>query len=165
LEETATLVDDRDRGPSTGGIARLWAVFALVALGGCGAEPPLAMVGEARHSNGLVVPYPEELEPGEGPDGFRFTDRRDLRRPRFVAIALTDAAPPDEAEPTSFGGPETRLLVEELGSGSGGMEYRLSAWRPVHEGWIAMLAEQQREGDAPNFATPWAMMEGARVER
>jgi hypothetical protein len=142
------------------------ALVALLLLGACDQKgESLETVGKVRHENGLVVPRLAFLDPALGAEGLLFTDNRDIRQPLTVDVALSPVGPPEEAQRRGLDGAEAYYAIEELGSYSGGTEYRIRAWRPVGSEWIVLTAEQQNEGSAPDFAAAWAMLRGARVER
>ena len=54
--------------------------------------------------------------------------------------------------------------INELGVGSGGVEYELKAARSTAGGgWIVLSQISQVEGDEPEFAMGWSILERARL--
>ena len=130
----------------------------------------VTMTGTAtlHHENGLTVPRPEGFAVERTERGFALTEEwvRRTRRatlsvhPDEAALRAAGVAMPSDAERDG-----TRYAVRELGAGSAGTEYELTAVREVEGGLIALEAVEQTEGEEPAFDLGWTLLEGAAVDR
>ena len=118
-----------------------------------------------KHENGLTAPLPEGYEAIIGEAGFFFSQIGSLRYNRTISVTRTAVKPsvkPDDGEVTSSG---RRYFIQSLGGGSGGIEYRLIAWKKVSDGWILVEAYDQVEIFSPNFDLAWTVLRKARVDK
>ena len=138
----------------------------LAALAACQEEN--VQVGpamELAHANGLRVDRPPGFAESATANGFSLDEKGDIRSPRSMTIELV-------VHPPAVRHPEERSLpnggvagfaVREVGAGSAGTEYELSASQRIGDRWIALRATAQSEDGQPDFAVAWRVLERARL--
>ncbi len=118
-----------------------------------------------KHENGLISILPAGYEARPRLAGFFFSQKGSLRYNRTISVTRAAVKPsmkPGEGEVTSSG---RRYLIQSLGGGSGGIEYRLTAWKKVSDGWIVVEAYDQVEIFSPDFDLAWSVLRQARVDQ
>lgn len=119
---------------------------------------------ELRHDNGLMVLRPAGFDDGKTETGFVLSEIGGRRTPRTITVERADARPDfTDAEERTLGGQIARYTITDLGAASGGTEYELKASKPSGNGFIVISEISQVEGDAPEFAIGWAVLENARL--
>ena len=64
----------------------------------------------------------------------------------------------------TVGGVEVHYTILDLeGGGSGGEEYRLSAWRSARAGYLLYVQEDQSEWGEPDFDLVWSVIQGTKL--
>lgn len=118
--------------------------------------------GVIAQGTGLTVPVPVGFDHRVTPDGLVFEESGDLRSPRHVRIGFAERRPAfSESASRSIAGGTADFEVTTLNGGSGGVEYQLTAAKPVAGGWIMVTAVTQTEFGQPSFDLAWAVLEEA----
>lgn len=125
---------------------------------------PVQIAEVVRHESGILAPRPQGLSLDPDPRVLRFIDAASVRQPLTVEVRPTTEGPPKSAETRSLGGTDMPFELTELGTYSGGTEYRLRVWRKTDAGWIEVTAQQQSDATPPDFAAAWAVLEGAQLD-
>lgn len=141
--------------------------FLVIVFAACNASRAQpANTGEMRHPNGLRSISPKGFTPERIPEGFEFAEQGNLRVVKRIMIVRNSrkpSAPTDQSNIVSSG---RHYVVQNIGGGSGGTEYRLTAWKQALGGWIVLTAYDQVELFEPDFSVAWGVLKQATlVER
>lgn len=120
---------------------------------------------ELRHSNGLrtAVPSGYKLD-AQMPEGFSFDRAKPQRLVDHIQVWRSASRPELKASGLQVLTKSATYMVEDVGGGSGGTEYQLTAFREVPGGWIVVVAVQQSEFLTPRFEAGWAVLERSTIE-
>ncbi len=116
----------------------------------------------------LSVPRPVGFVVLDDPDSVVLMEDADRRDPLRIAVSVTDSAPEDPVRKLTrqIDGQKIDIatrLVELEGAGSGGPEWRLTAWRASGGRWLRLDAQRQSEMGEPDFAPAWQVFDAARL--
>ncbi len=119
------------------------------------------------HPNGLRIAAPERFAVTEITDGFQLRPASNDRLIDETVIEVHSTPPTatSDIQTKSTDAGQVTYTIQALGSGSGGTEYALTAWRPIGKRWTVMTAVQQREWGKPGFAEAWKMFETATLSK
>ncbi len=131
--------------------------------------------GELRefiHQNGLTVKLPETLVATENDKGFLIEPAGDLnkhlRNQLMVWIEKRENERPDafaNLRQKTVGNRTLNYQIELREGGSGGDEYRFTAWEKNERDFIVYKQVQQSEYGEPNFATCWQIIEKTAIKK
>lgn len=125
--------------------------------------PPLKIVKESQHANGLVVGLPEGFDARKTDDGFVVEPsgdtNREVRNPVAASVSLVkgDAPGGSSLKSKSVGGKEVRYRVAQSEGGSGGEVYILEVYERVEGGHVRYAQAAQSEMGEPDFALCWTL--------
>jgi hypothetical protein len=128
--------------------------------------PAMAATQVLQLPNGLTLAQPLGTAMLQVADGWSITDPALLGR-RVVdslTVRLLPGAGPDAggSETRTVAGCAVRYRVESSSGGSGGAEYRLTAWFAARGGHVLVAAATQAEYPArPDFARTWQVVADA----
>ena len=140
----------------------------LVAIGTESRRPDLVEDLVVHHSNGLLVPRPKGYVESPTDSGFLFADMRRSELPVTVRISVMDR------EPTHYGASERHLshlagtatfAVSSEILHTGNRRPRFSAFRAEGSRWLLVEAFSGFDGDTPDFAPAWHILEQARIRQ
>jgi hypothetical protein len=163
---------------SSGKRAPLAALLVACALLGSGCAradsrlpPPIRIMKELQHPNGLVVGQPEGFEATQSANGFVFTGsgNPELRHPVIATVSLVKGdAPAEPATPPlrtkTVGARDVRYRVVKSEGGSGGETYTLVVFEPAPAGHIRYEQSAQSELGEPDFALAWTLVANTRYQ-
>jgi hypothetical protein len=140
-------------------------LLAWIGIGGLPAWTSVGFGEELRHPNGLrtAVPQGYKVETSSS-DGFRFGPVKAQRMIDGIDVRRVSAMP--ILKPSGQGVLTTgeRYMIEDMGGGSGGTEYQLTAWKEAGDAWIVVVAIEQTEFGEPSFNAGWAVLERSTLE-
>jgi hypothetical protein len=139
-------------------LAWLWANGAFT-------QTSVAFSEELRHPNGLrtAVPGGYKLE-ARTPDGFRFGLVKPQRLIDWIEVRRAVSRPVLAPSGLEVLTRRETYMIEDMGGGSGGTEYQLTAWTETPGGWVLVVAVQQSEFMTPRFDAGWAVLERSVLE-
>ena len=127
--------------------------------------PPMKIVKESQHANGLTVGVPEGFEARQTEDGFVVepagNKNLQARFPVAAGVSLVkggDAASEPSLQSRSLGGKDVRYRVTKSEGGSGGETYTLNVFEPTPGGHVRYSQAMQSEVGEPDFALCWALV-------
>jgi hypothetical protein len=137
------------------------ALFVVLAF----ASTPL-VPGEAarspdvhRHRNGLRITIPDGFAVRETATGFDVREEGAIRTPGEIRISLIEGPPDDPPFRRRLVGRRlVRYRVQEVGTGSGGGIYQLSASVRFKDSFAVVTALEQREFGRPTFDAAWEII-------
>lgn len=134
-------------------------------------SPPLKIVKESQHANGLVVGLPEGFEARQTEDGFVVepsgSQNREVRNPAVAGVSLVKGQGTPEGpalEPKAIGGRDVRYRVAKSEGGSGGEVYTLEVYERVEGGHLRYTQATQSEMGEPDFALGWTLVGSTRYQ-
>lgn len=137
----------------------------------CGRNPPpLKIVKESQHANGLVVGLPEGFEARTTDDGFVVEPsgnaNREVRNPVAAAVSLVkvDAPGGPSLQSKTVGEKEVRYRVTKSEGGSGGEVYTLEVYERVGGGHVRYTQAAQSEMGEPDFALCWTLVGSTKYQ-
>jgi hypothetical protein len=153
-------------------VLRFWPVLlvaipflAWIGFAGLFARPPIAFGEELRHPNGLRTAVPQDYKvAAQIPHGFRFDHARQQRLVYTMAVLRAAAMPVLTSRGREVVSSGRRYMIEDMGGGSGGTEYQLTAWKEAEGGWLVVVAIEQTEFGRPPFDAAWAVLERSMLE-
>jgi hypothetical protein len=120
---------------------------------------------ELSHPNGLRVGRPSGFLESQTAAGYELLESGDVRSPRTIEVELAGAPPtlevPEDRELPDGG--IARFSLREIGAGSAGPEFELSAVKEAGERWIVVTAIAQSESGEPDFDPAWRVVDSARL--
>lgn len=125
--------------------------------------PPLKIVKESQHANGLVVGLPEGFEARQTDDGFvvepSSSQSREVRNPAVAGVSLVkgDAPHGPALKSKTVGEKEVHYRVTQSEGGSGGEVYTLEVYERVEGGHVRYTQATQSEMGEPDFALCWTL--------
>lgn len=130
-----------------------------------GSNVSVAFDKDLSHKTGLALSRPAGFAETALDNGFSFSETGDVRSPRTIKVSVADAQPVlAQAQERELADATTAIFaVRELGGGSGGTEYELTAAKPSDESWIVAVAIEQSELGAPSFETAWKLLEKSQL--
>ena len=158
----------------TGSLAPLLLACALLCCAACAPAggqnpPPLKIVKESQHANGLVVGLPEDFEARQTEDGFVVepsgSQNREVRNPAVAGVSLVMGNAPEESslKSKSIGGRDVRYRVAKSEGGSGGEVYTLEVYERVEGGHLRYTQATQSEMGEPDFALCWTLVGSTKL--
>ncbi|MET0621787.1 MAG: Tsi3 family protein [Pyrinomonadaceae bacterium] len=133
--------------------------------------PPLKIVKESQHANGLVVGLPEGFDARPNDDGLVVEPaghaNREVRNPAVAYVSLgKDGEVPDVSplQSKSVGGKEVRYRVTKSEGGSGGEVYTLEVYERVEGGHVRYTQATQSEMGEPDFALCWTLVGSTKYQ-
>lgn len=158
----------------TGSLAPLLLACALLcaacAPAGGQNPPPLKIVKETQHANGLVVGLPEGFDARKTDDGFVVepsgSQNREVRNPTVAGVSLVKGNAPDESslKSKSIGGKDVRYRVTKSEGGSGGEVYTLEVYERAEGGHVRYTQATQSEMGEPDFALCWTLVGSTKYQ-
>ena len=151
-------------------LAPLLLAFALLCAACAQSPPPMKIVKESQHANGLVVGVPEGFEARQTEDGFvvepQGNTNRDVRFPVAAYVSLVKGVPKDDVSlrSKSVGGKEVQYNVTKSEGGSGGETYTLNVFERVAGGYIKYSQAMQSEDGEPDFALCWTLVGSTKYQ-
>lgn len=143
------------------------ALLALICfwLTACQDGPNVSVVFDKHltHKNGLALSRPAGFAETALDNGFSFSETGDLRSPRTIKVSVADVRPALAQKRELADATTAIFAVRELGGGSGGTEYELTAAKPSGESWIVAVAIEQSELGVPAFEIAWTLLEESRL--
>jgi hypothetical protein len=146
-------------------LAPLLLLCALLCSACARVPPPMKIVKETQHANGLTVGVPEGFEARQTADGFVVEppggQNLRVRFPVAAGVALVKGGGvPDESSlrRKSVGGKEVSYRVTKEEGGSGGEVYTLNAFERVAGGHVRYSQAMQSEMGEPDFQLCWTLV-------
>ena len=156
----------------------LYALFltCLVVNTGCLSDedyhPFRGELREFVHQNGLVVKLPKTLAATGTDDGFLIEPAGDLNKhlhnQLIIWIEKRENKGPTaliNVRQKTVGKRIINYRIEQNEDGSGGAEYRLTAWEKVEGIFVVYKQTQQSEDGEPNFTTCWQIIEKTEINK
>lgn len=141
------------------------ALALTLLLIGCNEDTPSAGTRIVSHPQGWTIAVPVGTKAVETATGFdvRQPNADILRSPATITVRLGEAGHvADLPQRRIIGSVDVRYAIEEHSGGSGGIEYILTAERPLCGGTLRVDQVIQREfGGTPAFADAWAVIASA----
>lgn len=146
------------------GVAFLSVVLIAFAVGKTAADD-FAVAEALQHECGLQTVRPQGFRASPTETGFQLDQEGQRRTPIRITIGCADTEPSIKAEPKErwLSGAKVKYLIEELGGGSGGTEYLLTAVKQAPSGWIVMTQLVQIEFFWPDFSLGWAVLDRSHL--
>jgi hypothetical protein len=133
--------------------------------------PPLKIVKESQHTNGLSIGVPEGFEAKQAGAGFVVEPsggrNLEVRYPVVAQVSLVggaDAPGEPDMKTKTLGGKEVRYRVTKGEGGSGGETYTLNVFERVPGGHLRYSQAMQSEMGEPDFSLCWTLVGSAKYQ-
>lgn len=125
----------------------------------------LAVAEGLQHECGLQTMRPQGFSVTATLSGYQFDEEGQFRTPMRITIGCSAIEPflGSPADERWLRGAKVKYFTEELGSGSGGTEYLLTAVKQAPSGWIVMTQLVQIEFFWPDFSLGWAVLDRSHL--
>lgn len=124
---------------------------------------PQTAPAKIAHPDGWSINHPAGFDSVVRGPGIQLLEGGALRAPKFFWIETLQApAPRGEKSRRSTDQGQARFIVEELGHGSGGTQYRLTVHLQTGDRYFRVEAIEQREFGKPDFNWAWNVVDSIR---